>query len=82
LSWLLLEAQKNVGRLEAEELALAEEKVTFYKRAALGDSERNNERVLGLNNGYVEYLEWADAEKTKGIKELKKREISRCACWI
>jgi hypothetical protein len=30
---LLLEAQKNVGRLEAKELALAEEKATFYKRA-------------------------------------------------
>jgi hypothetical protein len=40
-----LEAQKNVGRLEAKELALVEEKVTFYKRA-LGDAEMNAERVL------------------------------------
>jgi hypothetical protein len=44
---LLLEAQKNVRRLEAEELALSEEKVAFYKRA-LGDAERNVEVVLGL----------------------------------
>jgi hypothetical protein len=35
---LLLEAQNNVGRLEAEELALSEEKVAFYKRA-LGDAD-------------------------------------------
>ena len=44
---LLLEAQKNVRRLEAEELALSEAKVAFYKRA-LGDAERNVEVVLGL----------------------------------
>jgi hypothetical protein len=71
---LLLEARKNMGRLEAEELALAEEKVAFYKRA-LGDSERNAERILGLNNAYVEYLEWADAEKTKRIEVLAKENL-------
>jgi hypothetical protein len=35
---LLLEAQNNVARLEAEELALSEEKVAFCKRA-LGDAD-------------------------------------------
>jgi hypothetical protein len=60
--------EKQKGHFEAEKLELAEEKVAFYKRA-LGD----NERVVGLNHGYVEYLEWADAEKTKIIKELEKK---------
>jgi hypothetical protein len=49
----LLEAQKNVTRLEAQKLALAEEAVTFNKGS------------LGLQDTYMEYLEWADAEKTK-----------------
>jgi hypothetical protein len=38
----LLEAQKNVTRLEAQELALAEEAATFYRGL-----------WLGLNNTYV-----------------------------
>jgi hypothetical protein len=46
---------------------------TSYKRA-LGDTER----ALGLNNGYVEYLEWDDAEKNKE-KQGAGKEISRCA---
>jgi hypothetical protein len=44
--------------LEAEKLALAEEKATFYKRP------------LELDGAYVGYLDWADAEKTKIIKVL------------
>jgi hypothetical protein len=51
----LLEAQKNVTRLEAQKLALAEEAVTF-NRGSLGRLNANT---------YMEYLEWADAEKTK-----------------
>jgi hypothetical protein len=59
--------------LEAEELlALSEEKVAFYKRAP-GDAERNVERILGLNNAYIEHLEWVDAEKTKRTKELENK---------
>ena len=34
---------------------------------------RDAERALGLNNAYVEYLEWSDAEKTKRTKELEKK---------
>jgi hypothetical protein len=55
----LLEAQKNVTRLEAQKLALAEEAATFYKRS------------LGLNDTYMEYLEWADAEKKKRTEVLE-----------
>jgi hypothetical protein len=44
-----------------------EEAATFYKRA-LGDRER----ALELQNAYMEYLEWAGAEKTKRIEVLEK----------
>jgi hypothetical protein len=33
----------------------------------------DTERPLGLHSAYVEYLEWDDAFKTKGIKVLEKK---------
>jgi hypothetical protein len=39
--------------LEAQKLTLAEETAAFYMRS------------LELHSAYVEYLEWADAFKTK-----------------
>jgi hypothetical protein len=47
--------EKQKGRFEAEELALAEEAATFYKRA-LGVTLGDNERALELQNTYMEYL--------------------------
>jgi hypothetical protein len=46
----------------------------------VGDAKRNAERVLGLNNAYMEYLEWADAEKRRKERELKcwNRNIRMC----
>jgi hypothetical protein len=67
LMFALLE-EKQEGHFEAEKLALAEEAETFYKRA-LGD----NKRVLELQNTYMEFLEWADAEKTKRTEVLEKK---------
>jgi hypothetical protein len=45
--------------LEAQKLTLAEETAAFYRRS------------LELHSAYVEYLEWADAFKTKRIKVLE-----------
>jgi hypothetical protein len=47
--------------LEAQKLALAEEAAAFYRRS------------VELNNTYMEYLEWADAEKTKRTEVLEKK---------
>jgi hypothetical protein len=60
--------EKQKGHFEAEEQALAEEAAAFYKRA-LGD----NERAMELQNTYMEYLEWADAEKTKRTEVLENK---------
>ena len=60
LMFALLE-EKQKGHFEAEKLALAEEAARFYKRGC------------ELQNKYMEYLEWADAEKTKKIEVLKKK---------
>jgi hypothetical protein len=60
LMFALLE-EKQKGHFEAEKLALAEEAARFYKRGC----EQQNK--------YMEYLEWADAEKTKKIEVLKKK---------
>jgi hypothetical protein len=64
----LLEATKNVTRLEAQKLELAEEAATFYRRS------------LGLHGAYVEYLEWSDAEKTKRIRVLEKQYAYQDVC--
>ena len=60
LMFALLE-EKQKGHFEAEKLALAEEAARFYKRGC------------ELQNKYMEYLEWADAEKTKKIEVLEKK---------
>jgi hypothetical protein len=68
LMFALLEEKQEV-HFEAEKLALAEETATSCNKRALGD----NERALELQNTYMEYLEWADAEKTKRIEVLEKK---------
>ena len=60
LVFALLE-EKQKAHFEAEKLALAEEAARFYKRGC------------ELQNKYMEYLEWADAEKTKRIEVLEKK---------
>ena len=60
LVFALLE-EKQKAHFEAEKLALAEEAARFYKRGC------------ELQNKYMEYLEWADAEKTKKIEVLEKK---------
>jgi hypothetical protein len=57
---LLEEKQKR--HFEAGELELAEENATFY------------ERPLGLQDEYVKFLEWSDAEKAKKIEVLEKEK--------
>jgi hypothetical protein len=59
----LLEAEKDVTRLEAQKLALAEEAATSYRRS------------VELQNTYMEYQEWADAGETKKGNRSAGKEI-------
>ena len=61
LLFALLE-EKQKRHFEAGELELAEENATFY------------ERPLGLQDAYVKFLEWSDAEKAKKIEVLGKEK--------
>jgi hypothetical protein len=61
LLFALLE-EKQKRHFEAGKLELAEEKATFY------------ERPLGLQDAYVKFLEWSDAEKAKKIEVLFEKE--------
>ena len=60
LLFALLE-EKQERHFEAGKLELAEEKSRGY------------ERFLGLQDEYVKFLEWSDAEKAKEIEVLEKK---------